>query len=422
MIKRLGKSWLSSVFEWQVRRLRDKYQFQVVAVAGSVGKTSVKTAVANSLSQARRVRYQTGNYNDRLTVPLIFFGQTEPAIFNILAWLRLLIANERQISRGFPYDFVVVELGTDGPGQIAEFAYLQPDIGVVTAVAEEHMEFFGDLDAVAREELTLAKFAKQIIVSSDDVAQKYLSSLNCKTYGCNPADAYQLLSREQNGLREQKLELSLAGQVITAETQLSGLQGAKTCLAAAAVALELGLNQTEVLAAIAQLQPVAGRMQILNGLNGSLIIDDTYNASPLAVTAALDVLYASVAVQKIAILGSMNELGANSPQLHRQIGEYCDPAQVDLVVTIGSDAERYLAPAAAKAGCRVQSFISPYEAGRAVAAVLKPETVILAKGSQNGVFAEEAVKLLLENPSDALKLVRQSAHWQAIKQQQFPQI
>ena len=104
-------------------------------------------------------------------------------------------------------------------------------------------------------------------------------------------------------------------------------------------------------------------MQELNGLNGSTIIDDSYNASPEAVKLALQTLYSMPAGYKIALLGNMNELGKFSEAAHEEVGEMCDPKQSDEVITIGPDANQFLAEAAKKRGCKVQSFNSPYEAG-----------------------------------------------------------
>jgi len=160
-------------------------------------------------------------------------------------------------------------------------------------------------------------------------------------------------------------------------------------------------------------------MQILRGVENSIIIDDTYNASPVAVKAALDVLYGTTAPQRIAILGSMNELGGYSRQAHEEVGEYCDPKKLDLVITIGKDAEKHLAPAAKKRGCTVESVMSPYEAGERARNALKSSAVVLAKGSQNGVFAEEALKSLLSDPNDEGRLVRQSKYWLGVKSKQF---
>jgi UDP-N-acetylmuramyl pentapeptide synthase len=115
----------------------------------------------------------------------------------------------------------------------------------------------------------------------------------------------------------------------------------------------------------------------------------------------------------------MNELGNASEDAHRQIGRYCEPKQLDLVVTIGPDANAYLAPEAQKLGCTVASFDDPYSAGEYVRNRMKSRALVLAKGSQNGVYAEEAVKLLLQNSSDANRLVRQSSVWLAKKAKNF---
>src|ERR1700722_18624351 len=114
MVKKLGKALLCRLLEAQVKRLRRHNDFKIVAVAGSVGKTSTKLAIASLLATRSKVRFQDGNYNDRLTVPLVVFGQTEPGIFNIVAWFKLLLANRRALRQPYDYEIVMLELGTDG--------------------------------------------------------------------------------------------------------------------------------------------------------------------------------------------------------------------------------------------------------------------------------------------------------------------
>jgi len=181
------------------------------------------------------------------------------------------------------------------------------------------------------------------------------------------------------------------------------------------------MEDSEIQAGLNDITPAPGRLQVLNGVNDSTIIDDTYNASPEAMKAALKTLYRLNAPQKIAILGSMSELGKYSEAAHKEIGELCDPAQLDLVVTIGPDANKFLAPAASAKGCTVKTFDSPYDAGEYVRTMLKPSALILAKGSQNGVFAEEAIKQLLANALDGSRLVRQSRQWLKVKHRAFNQ-
>jgi UDP-N-acetylmuramoyl-tripeptide--D-alanyl-D-alanine ligase len=112
----------------------------------------------------------------------------------------------------------------------------------------------------------------------------------------------------------------------------------------------------------------------------------------------------------------MNELGETSAAAHKQLGQLCDPKKLDLVVTLGRDANDYLAPAAKQQGCKVVVSDSPYEAGRLIAQAIRPGACVLVKGSQNGVFAEEAIKSLLADASEAKKLVRQSDAWLRKKQ------
>ena len=420
MIKRLGKEFLCKLLERQVVRLRAKHQFKIVAVGGSVGKTSTKLAIAKTLSASKSVIYQDGNYNDRLTVPLVLFGHVEPGIFKIFAWLRILMNNSKQIKGDFPFDIAVLELGTDAPAQMEQFAYLKPDLYVLTAVAEEHMEYFGNLDAVADEELQPTKYSKQTIVNINDTAPQYLVGMPLIGYGIGVETDYTLTKREEHGLMGQKLIISAAtGKQLTVEVSALGEQGAKLVLATAAVADQLKIEESAIIKGLQSIKPVSGRMQVLSGIMGSTLLDDTYNASPIAVKAALDVLYKTDSPQRVAILGTMNEMGEGSAEMHSEVGAYCDPNKLDLVVTIGDQAGEFLAQAAQKNGCQVKSFTSPYDAGKYVQQQLKNGAVVLAKGSQNGVFAEEALKQLLADQTDAKKLVRQSKYWVGVKASQF---
>lgn len=422
-MKKLFRRIVAGILGWQVKRLRARHDILVVAVAGSIGKTSTKFAIAEVLRQKYRVGFQAGNYNDLVTVPLVFFDQPLTSLFNPVSWLKIFIKNELKIRRNYPYDVVVLELGTDGPGFMAEFQrYLTVDIGVLTAIAPEHMEYFGSLDAVAAEELKLADYSKQLVINTDLCAPEYTKTLDKPfvAYGFNELAAdYRVTQKDfkPDGchftIKHGSKVLVQLRHDIASEVQLYSIA------AATAVAHQLDLKSEQITEGIKNIQPVSGRMQRLRGINNSVIIDDTYNASPEAVKAALDALYRLESPQKIAILGNMNELGDFSQAAHEEIGSYCDPGQLDLVLTLGPDANRYLAPAADSKGCQVEKFDSPYDLAEHLKPLIKPGAVILAKGSQNGVFAEEAVKQLLADPADASKLVRQSPHWQKVKQAAF---
>lgn len=413
-MQEFAKKIVVAILGWQVRRLRAENNFKVVAVAGSLGKTSTKRTIATVLKAKFKVQYQDGNYNDIVTVPLIFFGQDQPSLFNPFAWLKIILSNETQLKKKYPYSVVVVEVGSDGPGQIEKYGqYLYADIGVLTGVAPEHMEFFGGLDAVANEETSISELCEKLIVGQDLIDPKYLGLIGKKpiTYGIEqPADIrltdikFDGLQSSFKVLKDNSLFLSAKHELI-AQTLLYG------AAAAIAVADELGMNAEEIKRGLAKVKPASGRMQILLGINGSRIIDDTYNATPQTFKAALDTLYRLDAPQKIAILGSMNELGSYTEAAHKEVGRYCDPKQIDILITIGADANKIMAAEAEARGCKVRRFNNPFTAGQYIKPLVKRGALILAKGSQNKIFAEEAVKFLLANPADASKLVRQSPYW-----------
>ncbi|MEX1995204.1 MAG: UDP-N-acetylmuramoyl-tripeptide--D-alanyl-D-alanine ligase [Candidatus Saccharimonadales bacterium] len=421
-MQNLAKELVTAILASQVKRLRQRRQFKVVAIAGSIGKTSTKLAVVKVLEQKYRVRSQEGNYNHLITVPLVFFGQKLPSLRNPLAWLRVFWNNERLIGEEYPYDIVVVELGTDGPGQLAEFhAYLKADIGVLTAITHEHMKFFTDLDDVAKEELELTKLSEKVIVNKDLTSGKYLKDIKNPliTYGLKQPANVQLDNLKFDNFASDFVVRATDKPTVEATYELITEPLLYGVTAAVAVGHQFDMTAEQIERGIGKIKPVNGRMQLLRGVNGSSIIDDTYNASPEATKAALSTLYRLKADHKIAILGNMNELGTYSEAAHRGIGQYCDPKQLDLVVTLGPDANKYLAEEAESKGCTVSRFDDPYTLGDYLKVVIAKDTIILAKGSQNRVFAEEAVKTILKNSADSTKLVRQSPEWLKIKKKAF---
>ena len=399
-MKKIAKKVVAATLGYQVKQLRRRNDFKIIGVVGSIGKTSTKLAIAQTLSAGFKVRYQDGNYNDIVSVPLVFFDEPMPSLLNPLAWLGLFLRNRKKLEN-YPYDIVVLELGSDAPGQIGRFeSYLALEIGVITAITPEHMAFFDSLDEVAKEELDIGKFSSLVLANKDLCDKKYLDQLpGLLTYAIKGAD----------------YDLSEMGSVAKGKSEAEQY----SLIAAAAAARKLGMATEDIKAGLAKVKPVPGRMQILEGVNGSVIIDDTYNASPAAVKLALDYLYDMVATKRIAVLGNMNEMGDSSKAAHEEIGAYCDPKKLDMVLTIGAEANRFLAQAAEAKGCKVQSFDSPFTAGEYLKPLLQKGEAVLIKGSQNGVFAEETVKILLANQADSGKLVRQSDDWLKVKQKAF---
>lgn len=391
-----------------------KFQPRIIVIAGSVGKTATTQAVATTLRERFNVQATIANYNTATGVPLSILGERFPA--SRKGWITLIPRMWLRSGKRQDFDLLVLEIGTDHPGELQQFAYLQPEIGVVTAVAPEHMEFFPSLEAVAKEELSIGSFCKKTIINLDTVQQGLL-----RVYA--PDDAILIgdktpctISKPVKGA----VTISCGPVVIKKlQTNLVGTHSLYSLLVSATVAQMLGLDEEAIRSGLEKIKPVPGRMQLLAGIKDSKIIDDTYNSSPEAAVAALDTLYAMPGKQRIALLGSMNELGQIAPQAHHDLGDYCDPHKLDLVVTLGDLANNFTAEAARARGCQVIEVASPYAAAEAIQARLKPHAVILAKGSQNGVFAEEAVKQLLKDETDQSHLVRQSPYWLAVKRVAF---
>lgn len=423
------KKYIQKKLEKYVQQYFLKHpEVKLVAVAGSVGKTSAKTAIATVLSGRFRVRLHSGNHNTGVSAPLAILGIDYPTnIKSVGAWLSVFRAAKKRINDPTDVDVIVQEFGIDRVGDMALFStYLRPDIAVVTAVTPEHMEFFSNIETVAREELSVANFSKLAVINRDDIEGRFADFLTnpaIDTYGTTAAAEYRFETQEFT------LEGGYVGNLFAPEFQtpvaatihLAGEHSLRPAMAAATVAIKLGMLPTEVVAGLANVRAVPGRMNILRGTNDSIIIDDSYNSSPAAAEAAMQTLYSIEAPQRIAILGSMNELGVTSADEHKKLGSMCDPNLLSWVITIGEEAEKYLAPAARARGCQVKSFRSALQAGGFAHSVLDEKAVVLVKGSQGGIYAEEAIKVILHETQEDHELVRQSPQWLATKREFFAQ-
>ncbi|MFZ2494921.1 MAG: UDP-N-acetylmuramoyl-tripeptide--D-alanyl-D-alanine ligase [Candidatus Saccharimonadales bacterium] len=400
-----------------VKKYFKKHAPKLVVVTGSVGKTGTKYAISTVLGEKLRVRMQDGNHNSEFSVPLAILGIKYPKNpHSILEWFRVFLSARVRIKRDNEVDVIVQELGMDHPGDIVKFGqYLRPDIAVVTAVSPEHMENMKDIETVAKEELSVSAFSGLTIINYDDIDVRFaslLQSKNVTSYGLSEKAEYRLVANAVSPLENK------VGVLLTPEwgrtpitSQLVGYHNFKSVVAAAAVAAKLGLSAAETAAGITKITSLPGRMQILRGANGSVILDDTYNSSPLAMLAALQTLYDIPASRRIAIIGGMNELGDYSREGHEIVGQKCDSKYLEWVITIGQEAAQYIAPIAEQKGCRVRAFRTPYQAGGFVHALLEKDTVVLVKGSQNNIYAEESIKPILSNAEDEKLLVRQTRDW-----------
>jgi UDP-N-acetylmuramoyl-tripeptide--D-alanyl-D-alanine ligase len=398
----------------------------LVAVTGSVGKTSTKVAIATVLSEHFRVRLHKDNHNTNMSAPLAILGIEYPKnIRNYFEWKAVFKAARERIANPTDVDVIIQELGSDRIGQVPHFGtYLHPDIGVITAVSAEHMEFFKTIDAVAEEELSVANFSARALINKDDIEGKYakfITNPNFNTYGTSANAEYHFISMDYT-IKDGHVGEFYAPELIDpmpARIQSLGEYTLRPVIAAIAVAIKLGMDTLDISKGLEKIYSLPGRMNKLRGINNSMIIDDTYNSSPLAAESSLRVLYQLLVPQRIVVFGDMNELGKTSAVEHQALGTLCDPGQLAWVITVGDQAEQFLAPAAKARGCQVRSFKNSLLAGAFVRGIIENGSVILFKGSQGGIYLEEAIKVVLRSSSDESMLVRQSIEWMMIKDKFF---
>jgi len=424
-MKTLLKQAVAGIIAGLSRAIVEKYRPTIIMVTGSVGKTSTKDAIAAALSERTYLRASEKGYNTEIGVPLTIIGMPNPW-GSVLGWLRVM--REGLALVFFPNHYpklLVLEVGADKPGDLAKVLQIAtPDVVVVTRLPEVpvHVEAYASPEAVREEEFVpaygLAPGAPLIISSEDAYAAAYAKrlSLTIHTFGTS-ADAdvrVHSVAVAYDGERPSGMKGSVTVDDVTLELTVRGALGAHQMLApAAAIATAdaLGIPVDHALKGLAAYASPPGRMRILAGKNDTVLIDDSYNSSPVAAEEALRALKGlKHAKRRIAVMGDMLELGRFSVEEHERIGRIAAET-ADVLITVGIRS-RAMAEAARTAGLsEVHSFGSPEEAAELLNTLIQPGDVILMKGSQNNIRLERVVAALLADQSDTSKLVRQDAQW-----------
>ena len=401
-------------------------EVKVVAVTGSIGKTYTKIAIATILNQRYRVRLFHGNRGTNFTTPMAILGIDYPGdISGFRAWRAVFKAARQRIKQPTDVDVIVVELNSAAPGSLLQYVqYFIPDISVITAVSESNLKVFQSVDNVAREQLSVGSISRSLLVNRDDIDSKYavyLTNPVMNTFGTGGAAEYRF---SEGDFSEDK---GYTGSIIVPEweepipVELHTYDefSLRQIVAACAVGVKMGLLPHEIAMGASSIRPLDGRMNPLAGVEGSLILDNTANNSPLGGRTALQSLYQIAAPQRIAVFGTMQHLAQLSMAAHQELGSLCDPAQLAWVVTVGEEANRYLAPAARGRGCQVKECKTALEAGAFVHSVIEQDSVVLFDGPEDDIYLEEAVKIVLHSAADQEKLVRQSSEWTEKKSEIF---
>jgi UDP-N-acetylmuramoyl-tripeptide--D-alanyl-D-alanine ligase len=436
-MKNTFKSLIVKILTWEAVMVLKKYKPKIVAITGSVGKTSAKDAIYTVLSGSFPTRRSEKSFNSEVGVPLTILGCPN-GWSNPFIWLGNIVEGFLLFALPHKYpEWLVLEVGADKPGDIESVsAWLKPDIAVITRFGDVpvHVEFFPSIEDLVREKSFLAQELKPdgvFVYNHDDNRIRNFSETihNRKvSFGFEPgADVYGSHESVTYGLYENSelefptgitMKVNYHGSSIPiALYGALGRQHMYPMLAAFAVGASQNINPIKINEALSTHIPPKGRMRLIPGIKDTLLIDDTYNSSPVAVYEAFNsIVQLQTTGMKIAVLGDMLELGQYSIDEHKRVGEAAAKT-VDILVTVGVRS-RATADAAQDAGMsekNILQFEKSTEAGQYLKTIIQQGDIIFVKGSQS-IRMERIVAELMRHPENKAKLlVRQDKQWLAKK-------
>jgi UDP-N-acetylmuramoyl-tripeptide--D-alanyl-D-alanine ligase len=344
---------------------RSRFTLPVVGVTGSNGKTTVKEMIASILAAAfgkDNSLATRGNLNNDIGVPLTVFGLNASA------------------------KAAVIELGMNHPGEIALLsAIAQPTVALVNNAQREHQEFMESVEAVARENGAVLRSLPEggvAVFPADDAFTSLWRDYAAEKPGrrvmsfglSDDADVNCTYAVTEFG---SALAIKAGAACFDVKIAAAGVHNVRNALAATACALAAGIPQDAVVRGLEAFAPVSGRLQRKQAQCGALVIDDTYNANPDSVRAAIDVL-ANAAAPRVLVLGDMGEVGNDGLEFHAEVGAYAKCRGIDRLLLLGE----LSAHARAAFGPNAEHFKDIEALKRAVDAVVNTNTTILVKGSR----------------------------------------
>jgi UDP-N-acetylmuramoyl-tripeptide--D-alanyl-D-alanine ligase len=357
---------------------RSKLKVKVVGITGSTGKTSTKDLVAAFLSSKYKVFKTKGNFNNEIGLPLMIFKLTDE------------------------YDVAVLEMGMSNLGEIHRLADVaRPDIGIITNIGVSHIEYLKTRENILKAKLEITDFfnsSNKLILNYDNDLLRTVKASNYNTLNISTEDdkvdykAFDIVLGEDN-IRFKVMDKD---RNISPEFNISipGKHNIQNSLLAITCGRALGLTYEELIAGSSALEFTSMRLDIVKG-HKFTIIDDCYNASPDSMKAALEVLENSVGNRKIAVLGTMKELGDEAYNLHREVGAFAAANGIDLLITIGEFSEAF--KEGFKKETEFMSFQSCHEAAEYLSSGILEKDVVLVKASRSMKFETIVNRLKLIN-------------------------
>ncbi|MBI2025053.1 MAG: hypothetical protein HYT03_03150 [Candidatus Harrisonbacteria bacterium] len=384
---------LWTLARWTIR----KFKPGVIGVTGSVGKTSTKEAVFAVLRQIRKIRAAKGSFNNEFGLPLTVLGEWEK-VTGVFFWCRVIFSSIWRLIFGSSYpELLILEYGADRPGDLKYLIEIaKPQIGVVTAIGDipVHVEFYSGPEAVAREKSRLVEVLSvqgfAILNFDDEVVSgmKEKTRAHIITYGFGDGAEVKISNFEHRseGGKPTGLSFKLEYGGSFVPIRLDGAFGKAqvyAAAAAAAVGIAFGMNLVKISEALAFYQVPPRRGRIIPGVKETFIVDDSYNASPLSMHAALDTVKKIKAKRKIGILGDMLEIGKYAIEAHEEIGRLAGKT-FNILVTIGPRA-RFIGDTANRTGMsrkNIFNFDTAEEARLEVQNLIKKGDLVLIKASR----------------------------------------
>jgi UDP-N-acetylmuramoyl-tripeptide--D-alanyl-D-alanine ligase len=342
---------------------RSGFAIPLIAVTGSNGKTTVKEMLVSILGLKAPVLATKGNLNNDIGVPLTLFGLGEE------------------------HRYAVVEMGANHPGEISWLSHIaRPTVALITQCAPAHLEGFGSVEGVARAKAEifdgLDSGGVAVINADDDFAgfwRNKVATFRQISFGLdNPADITARSIKTSRSKGTNNFQLCTPAGVIGIELPLLGQHNIMNAMAATACALALDINPGLIKQGLERMKPVKGRLQVKQGLNSSRIIDDTYNANPVSLAAAMKVV-SGFSGRRWLALGDMGELGAEGENLHLEAGNAARENGIEKVFAIGPLSENTVR----SFGQGAQHFSSVEKMIEAIKKEIAADVTLLVKGSRS---------------------------------------
>ncbi len=422
----------------QLKKINPK----VIGVGGSSGKSSLCSIIALVLSSKYKVK-QGGGKNSETGIPLDILG-ISPNGYTVIDWIRVVIlVLYKLIFNWKKYDFYIAEMGIDAPVEPKNMSYLlkiiKPDVGVLTNIALEHSVYFDSqvnkqglerekkiLELTANQELMLLKSISgeglAVLNIDDDQIKSAAGDIKSKkiTISASDSKADFFIKNIKSDLKNFQFELSNNGKkYLVRVNKALPIHYAGSIAIAIAVAKQFNIDINKATASLKEsivLPP--GRMSIFKGIKNSVLIDSTYNNATLApIIDFLEFLKSLPGKErKVAIIGDMRELGSMSEKLHKVVAKKIAET-VDFAILIGPMMRNYVSPILEEKGVNYASFNTFSAAKDFILKNIKTNDVILLKSSQNTLFLERVVQMLLADSKDEARLCRRGSFWDKRRQE-----